>query len=99
MDNYPLGAAYNPDAPYNRPLPDTRRVLVSMCISKEFDIDIFKNSDREVNEGDVRLMHFLADDILEQVAKPNSEFRKIVLDQMKGDAADWVVDNITVMES
>ena len=99
MNNYPPGAANDPDAPYNQPLPDTRRVLVSMCISKEFDVDVFNNNGREVNEGDVRLVHFLPDDILNQVAKPNSEFRKLVLDQMKRDAADWTVDNITVIES
>lgn len=98
MNNYPPGATNDPDAPYNQPLPDTRRVLVSMCISREFNVDVFKNEDREINEGDVRLEHFLADDILKQVTKPDTEFHKIVLDQMKKDAADWEVDNITVIE-
>ena len=46
----------------------------------------------------MRLEHFLADDILKQVTKPDTEFHKIVLDQMKKDAADWEVDNITVIE-
>ena len=95
MCNYPPGAANDPDAPYNQPLPEPHQVLVSITLSKEFTINVTKSTDRKVNEDDVRLEKWLPDDMLEAIANQDSEKIKY----MREDAADWVVDNLTVMES
>ena len=73
-------------------------VLVSITMSKEFTIDILKKKDREVNESDVRLEKFLPDEILNAVANQDNENLKDILKNMKTDAADWSIDNITIIE-
>ena len=73
-------------------------VLVSITMSKEFTIDILKKKDREVNESDVRLEKFLPDEILNAVANQDNEDLKNTLKNMKTDAADWSIDNITIIE-
>ena len=73
-------------------------VLVSITMSKEFTIDILKKKDREVNESDVRLEKFLPDEILNAVANQDNEDLKNILKNMKTDAADWSIDNITIIE-
>ena len=98
MDNYPPGAANDPDAPYNQPLAEPYEVTVSMTLSKTFTVDVIKYEDRLVNEADVRLQHFLPDEILKAVSKPDTEYKKVLLNQMKNDASDWTVDDIAVVE-
>ncbi len=98
MDNYPPGAANDPDAPYNQPLAEPYEVTVSMTLSKTFTIDVLKHEDRLVDEADVRLQHFLPDEMLKIVSKPDTEYKKILLNQMKSDASDWIVDDIAIVE-
>jgi hypothetical protein len=98
MINYPPGAANDPDAPYNQPLAEPYEVTVSMTLSKTFTVDVLKHEDRLIDEADVRLQHFLPDEILNTVAKPDTEYRKILLSQMKTDASDWSVDDIAIVE-
>lgn len=98
MDNYPPGAANDPDAPYNQPLAEPYEVTVSMTLSKTFTIDVLKHEDRLVNEADVRLQRFLPDEILKIVSKPDTEYKKILLNQMRNDASDWIVDDIAIVE-
>ena len=98
MDNYPPGAANDPDAPYNQPLAEPYEITVSMTLSKTFTVDVLKYEDRLVNEADVRLQHFLPDEILETISKPDTEYKKVLLNQMKSDASDWTVDDIAVVE-
>ena len=98
MDNYPSGAANDPDAPYNQPLAEPYEVTVSMTLSKTFTVDVLKYEDRLVNEADVRLQHFLPDEVLKIVSKPDTEYKKVLLDQMKSDASDWTVDDIAIIE-
>ena len=98
MDNYPPGAANDPTAPYNEPLAEPHRVLVSITLSKEFTVDVLKTEDREVDESDVRLEKFLPDEILHAVSHQDDPKLKMALENMKKDAADWVVDELTVME-
>ena len=95
MNNYPPGAANDPDAPYNEPLSEPYQVLVSVTLSKEFTINVTKSTDRKVNEDDVRLEKWLPDDMLEAIANQDSEKIKY----MREDAADWTVDELTVIES
>ena len=99
MNNYPPGAANDPDAPYNQPLPKPYQVLVSITLSKEFTIGVTKSTDREITEEDVRLEKWLPDEMLEAIANQDKHGDINPLNYMKEDAADWVVDNITVMES
>ena len=73
-------------------------VLVSITMSKEFTIDVLKNRDREVDESDVRLNKFLPDEILNAVANQDNKDLKNILKNMKTDAADWSIDNITIIE-
>lgn len=73
-------------------------VLVSITMSKEFTIDILKKKDREINESDVRLEKFLPDEILNAVANQDNEDLKNILKNMKTDAANWSIDNITIIE-
>ena len=73
-------------------------VLVSITMSKEFTIDVLKNRDREVDESDVRLDKFLPDEILNAVANQDNKDLKNILKNMKTDAADWSIDNITIIE-
>lgn len=73
-------------------------VLVSITMSKEFTIDVLKKRDREVDESDVRLDKFLPDEILNAVANQDNEDLKSILKNMKTDAADWSIDNITIIE-
>lgn len=94
MDNYPLGAANDPDAPYNEPRPEPCRVMVSITLSKEFTIDLIRRYDREIDESDVRLYKYLPDEILKAVASKSDN-----VGYMREDAADWDIDNITVMEA
>ena len=98
MNNYPPGAANDPDAPYNEPLAEPYHVLVSITLSKEFTVDVLKTEDREVDESDVRLEKFLPDEILHAVAHQDYPKLRMALTNMKKDAADWVVDELTVME-
>ena len=98
MNNYPPGAANDPTAPYNQPLAEPYEVTVSMTLSKTFTIDVLKHEDRLVNEGDVRLQRFLPDEILKIVSGPDTEYRKILLNQMRNDASEWVVDDIAIVE-
>ena len=73
-------------------------VLVSITMSKEFTIDVLKKKDREVDESDVRLDKFLPDEILNAVANQDNKDLKNILKNMKTDAADWSIDNITIIE-
>lgn len=73
-------------------------VLVSITMSKEFTIDVLKKRDREVDESDVRLDKFLPDEILNAVANQDNKDLKSILKNMKTDAADWSIDNITIIE-
>ena len=73
-------------------------VLVSITMSKEFTIDVLKKRDKEVDESDVRLDKFLPDEILNAVANQDNEDLKNILKNMKTDAADWSIDNITIIE-
>ena len=98
MNNYPPGAANDPTAPYNEPLAEPYHVLVSITLSKEFTVDVLKTEDREVDESDVRLEKFLPDEILHAVSHQDDPKLKMALENMKKDAADWMVDELTVME-
>jgi hypothetical protein len=98
MDNYPPGAANDPDAPYNQPLAEPYEVTVSMTLSKTFTIDVLKHEDRLINEADVRLQRFLPDEILKAVSGQDTEYRKILLNQMRNDASDWTIDDIAIVE-
>ena len=98
MDNYPPGAANDPDAPYNQPLAEPYEVTVSMTLSKTFTVDVIKHEDRLVDEADVRLQHFLPDEMLKIVSKPDTEYKKILLNQIRNDASDWIVDDIAIVE-
>lgn len=98
MNNYPPGAANDPDAPYNQPLAEPYEVTVSMTLSKTFTIDVLKHEDRLINEADIRLQRFLPDEILKLVSERDSEYKKLILNQMRGDASDWVVDEIAIVE-
>ena len=98
MDNYPLGAANDPNAPYNQPLAEPYEVTISITLSKTFTIDVVKHEDRLVNEADVRLQHFLPDEILKTVSKQDTKYKKMLLNQMKNDASDWIIDDITIIE-
>ena len=98
MDNYPLGAANDPNAPYNQSFTEPYEVTVSITLSKTFTIDVLKHEDRLVNEVDVRLQHFLPDEILKIVSKPDTEYKKALLNQIKNDASDWIIDDIAIVE-
>ena len=73
-------------------------VLVSITMSKELKKNKIKKRDREVDESDVRLDKFLPDEILNAVANQDNEDLKNILKNMKTDAADWSIDNITIIE-
>ena len=98
MNNYPPGAANDPDAPYNQPLAEPYEVTVSMTLSKTFTVDVIKHEDRLINEADIRLQRFLPDEILKLVSERDSEYKKLILNQMRGDASDWIVDEIAIVE-
>jgi outer membrane lipopolysaccharide assembly protein LptE/RlpB len=98
MNNYPPGAANDPDAPYNQPLAEPYEVTVSMTLSKTFTIDVLKHEDRLIDEADIRLQRFLPDEILKAVSGKDSEYRKLILNQMRNDASDWIVDDIAIVE-
>ena len=98
MNNYPPGAANDPDAPYNQPLAEPYEVTVSMTLSKTFTVDVLKHEDRLINEADIRLQRFLPDEILKAVSGKDTEYKKLILNQMRNDASDWVVDDIAIVE-
>ena len=98
MNNYPPGAANDPDAPYNQPLAEPYEVTVSMTLSKTFTIDVLKHEDRLIDEADIRLQRFLPDEILKAVSEKDSEYKKLALNQMRSDASDWIVDEIAIVE-
>ena len=72
--------------------------MVSITLSKEFTVDVLKTTDRDVNEADVRLEKWLPDEMLEALANQDKPNSKMALEHMKKDAADWMVDELTVME-
>jgi outer membrane lipopolysaccharide assembly protein LptE/RlpB len=98
MNNYPPGAANDPDAPYNQPLAEPYEVTVSMTLSKTFTVDVLKHEDRLIDEADIRLQRFLPDEILKAVSGKDTEYKKLILNQMRNDASDWVVDDIAIVE-
>jgi hypothetical protein len=69
-----------------------------MTLSKTFTIDVLKHEDRLINEADVRLQRFLPDEILKAVSGQDTEYRKILLNQMRNDASDWTIDDIAIVE-
>ena len=96
MDNYPLRATN--DSSYNQPLAEPYEVTVSITLSKTFTIDVIKHEDRSVNEADVRSQYFLPDEILKIISKLDTKYKKELLSQMKSDASDWIVDDISIVE-
>lgn len=96
MDNYPLEETN--DSLNNQPLTEPYEVTVSITLSKTFTIDVLKHEDRLVNEADVRLQHFLPDEILKIISKIDTKYKKVLLNQMKSDASDWIVDDIAIVE-
>lgn len=90
MDNYPPGAANDPRAPWNEPAPEPYQVWVSITLSKEFTVNAY--SEEQIDEGAVRLEHFLPDEILDTVSNSDKISKSMVQD-----AADWIVDDISVM--
>jgi hypothetical protein len=44
------------------------------------------------------LQHFLPDEILKAVSGKDTEYKKVLLDQMRNDASDWIVDDIAIVE-
>lgn len=48
MSNYPLGAKYDPRAPYNQKEPKLvrKKVLVSVTLSKSIELDVPEDFDR-----------------------------------------------------
>ena len=98
MNNYPPGAANDPDAPYNQPLAEPYEVTVSMTLSKTFTVDVLKHEDRLIDEADIRLQRFLPDEILKAVSGKDTEYKKLILNQMRNDASNWIVDDIAIVE-
>ena len=96
MDNYPIEETN--DSLNNQPLTEPYEVIVSMTLSKTFTIDVTKHEDRLVNEADVRLQHFLPDEILKIISKLDIKYKKELLSQIKSDASDWIVDDISIVE-
>lgn len=96
MDNYPIEVTN--DSSYNQPLTEPYKVTVSITLSKTFTIDVVKHEDRLVNEADVRLQHFLPDEILKTISKLDTKYKKALLNKMKSDASDWIVDDIAIVE-
>ena len=94
MNNYPPGAANDPDAPYNELRSEPCRVMVSITLSKELTVDLIRRYDREIDESDVRLYKYLPDEILRAVASKSDN-----IESMREDAADWDIDNVTVIEA
>lgn len=96
MDNYFSEVANNTS--YNQSFTEPYEVTISITLSKTFTIDVLKHEDRLVNEVDVRLQHFLPDEILKIVSKPDTEYKKVLLNQIKNDASDWIIDDIAIVE-
>lgn len=96
MNNCPAGETNN--LPYNQPLTEPYKVTVSITLSKTFTVDVVKHGDRLVNEADVRLQHFLPDEILKTISKLDTKYKKALLNKMKSDASDWIVDDIAIVE-
>ena len=96
MNNYSAGETTTP--PYNQPLTEPYKVTVSITLSKTFTVDVVKHEDRLVNEADVRLQHFLPDEILKTISKLDTKYKKALLNKMKSDASDWIVDDIAIVE-
>lgn len=96
MDNHPLEETN--DSLNNQPLTEPYEVTVSMTLSKTFTIDVTKHENRLVNEADVRLQHFLPDEILKIISKLDTKYKKELLSQLKSDASDWIVDDISIVE-
>ena len=96
MNNYFSEVANNTS--YNQSFTEPYEITVSITLSKTFTIDVLKHEDRLVNEVDVRLQHFLPDEILKIVSKPDTEYKKALLNQIKNDASDWIIDDIAIIE-
>ena len=96
MNNYFSEVANNTS--YNQSFTEPYEITVSITLSKTFTIDVLKHEDRLVNEVDVRLQHFLPDEILKIVSKSDTEYKKALLNQIKNDASDWIIDDIAIVE-
>ena len=96
MNNYFSEVANNTS--YNQSFTEPYEVTVSITLSKTFTIDVLKHEDRLINEADIRLVYFLPDEILEMVSKPDTEYKKALLNQIKNDASDWIIDDIAIVE-
>ena len=96
MNNYPAGETN--DSLNNQSLTEPYEVTVSITLSKTFTVDVVKHEDRLVNEADVRLQHFLPDEILKTISKLDTKYKKALLNKMKSDASDWIVDDIAIVE-
>lgn len=102
MGGYPLGAQYDPRAPYNeKTLPEKEvEVLVSITLSKSFKIKV---SDYNVIDGELDFSNTnLKEAVEEQIVLPN-EAHKLVVPFYPSDAVakhnleGWNVDEFEVI--
>lgn len=65
MDNYPPGAANDPKAPYNKPLPIRVRAEVGVELGLFTDVEIPENTEKEVKEAVENAIYsrFKSDDV------------------------------------
>ena len=66
MDNYPIGAANDPKAPYNKPLPIKVKAEVGVELGLFVDVEVPENSEKEEVEEAVEkeiFSRFKSDDV------------------------------------
>lgn len=86
MNNYPLGAENDPNAPWNQPESEEHLVdvTVSITLSKDFQIRVTDGCD-------------LKEAAREQLYLPDEAFEYVNSGRVKTDLKDWIVDDFEVI--
>lgn len=93
--NYPVGAEYDPKAPWNQVDPEPRKikVTVSITLSKTLEVEISDyTTEEEVDEeGNHNIYYDYSNCDLEQAVRD-----QITLPNSVGEFNDWVEDDFAV---
>ena len=99
MENAPVGADYERNAPWrtdNVPEIKKVRVTVSICMSREFEIEVPEGHEEDTNylTRNLKTQHILPYEVPYYIREGEPQE---TLNQLKADMHDWVVDDFTVI--
>lgn len=91
-DNYPMGAQYDPVAPYNQKT-ERKKVLVSVIYSREVEVELPEGADISAETENIRNSVTLPLDLLKSLCTSQGINHSLI------EVNTWSEDNFSVVES